>query len=426
MLRGLTESSGTRAGARPPLVVVPGLPGSALEFKATENSFSPESGCTVPANKWLPLYPPDASVLLVNCYVSAMRVDFNKTTKTFVPACPGLKVRTVGFGGFSGILDLDDGNFLPYAEREGWKLNESLFGAPFDWRLPAIALTGYFEELKALIEHAVSSNGGSKAVLFSLSLGAPVALGFLHRQPESWLDSHVAGFVVVSPMWSGIPFAYLQFLSGAEPGANGSKFENEVAAIIAQGAPTTLWMFPRPGAGDPYTWNHSDALVITPSRNYTAFDNTALLENVGGFAAAQIDALDFLSANGKDLTVFSAPKVDVVIVYGNGIPTVGQLNFTTDFEGYDGPITPKSVGFDNGDGLVPERSALRSITWKAAQHSAGKQLIHRGFEGLRHARCLSPSHFQNSSECCSFLLSWIGNLSSAAGPLQNVSLLAEP
>lgn len=53
-------------------------------------------------------------------------------------------------------------------EASGWEPNKSLFGVPFDWRLPPNQLP--WERIQRLIEMAVSSTG-KKAVLLGHSLG---------------------------------------------------------------------------------------------------------------------------------------------------------------------------------------------------------------------------------------------------------------
>jgi hypothetical protein len=92
-----------------------------------------------------------------------------------------VQIRAHDFGGLSGVAALDPSQpdltatYLPLIkalQEVGYVERESLWGAPYDWRLAgdALAARGVAEEVKALIEMAVSALDGTPAVVISHSM----------------------------------------------------------------------------------------------------------------------------------------------------------------------------------------------------------------------------------------------------------------
>ncbi|MCJ1279377.1 hypothetical protein MMC21_007201 [Puttea exsequens] len=102
-------------------------------------------------------------------------------------------------------------------KHEGYQERRDLFGAPYDFRMAADGLeqgqpgpgtggftgphlsrlrlsaqTGYYADLKQLIEHAVEINSSRLATLVAHSQGALVALYFMAKQPSRRLPSSAA------------------------------------------------------------------------------------------------------------------------------------------------------------------------------------------------------------------------------------------
>ena len=66
------------------------------------------------------------------------------------------------------------------------------FTGPHLSRLRLSAQTGYYADLKQLIEHAVEINSSRQATLVAHSQGALVALYFMAKQPSEWVRTHIA------------------------------------------------------------------------------------------------------------------------------------------------------------------------------------------------------------------------------------------
>lgn len=84
-------------------------------------------------------YPPadDMSQAELPCYMANMAVtlDINATSERSFVGRRGLQTRTADWGGFTGFTGFD--GVVPHFESFGWVVNKTLFGVPYDWRVPA-------------------------------------------------------------------------------------------------------------------------------------------------------------------------------------------------------------------------------------------------------------------------------------------------
>jgi alpha-beta hydrolase superfamily lysophospholipase len=95
-------------------------------------------------------------------------------------------------------------------EQLGYKENQTLFGAPYDFRYglaakghPSRVGTQYLQDLKDLIESASGSNNGKQVVLMAHSLGGLFALQLLNRNSVSWRKQFVKHLVTLGTPWGG-------------------------------------------------------------------------------------------------------------------------------------------------------------------------------------------------------------------------------
>ena len=406
-----------KPAALPPLVVVPGLTSSALEYELQDSSPPLWAfWCARTTQGWKPLWPsadlthPESHPFEFLCWVANMQAHFDPATKTFGPAREGEKTRTVDFGGTDGVPGL--GVLWGPLQAAGWRLSKDLFVAPFDWRLPSVAQAAFFNSTQALVEQAAAQNGGKKVVLWAFSFGPQYTLSFLHRMTPAWKERYIAAFVATSPVWSGAPAAMTSYVSGfAAKGTPGLNTSSNLLKHLVRAIPSLVWAFPRAGTNRTVSWTRDDVLVATRSKNYTAFDFPELLGKLGvsDTAVAEFEYL----ANEADLAEFAAPGCDTLITYGVGLPTASSLVFADqDVSKHLSP--PTSIMFEDGDGLVPRRSPLRSHSWAAAHAAMHKTLAHHEYPRQLHAQCFgkpkvisggSPHNFkaaappENEGEC---------------------------
>ena len=103
-----------------------------------------------------------------------------------VPRCSyhnqeGVRIRPHDFGGLTGVAALDPSTpeltatYLPLIkalQAAGYRERETLWGAPYDWRLAADGLMaqGVADDMQSLIELAYATAGHQKVVLVTHSM----------------------------------------------------------------------------------------------------------------------------------------------------------------------------------------------------------------------------------------------------------------
>eukprot|EP00038_Savillea_parva_P007511 m.170672 g.170672 ORF g.170672 m.170672 type:complete len:645 (-) comp13274_c0_seq1:1563-3497(-) len=376
-----------------PLIIFPGFQSSLVEYRMTDSPpppghpFCPRS---TPNNSWIPIFPP-TDFLQPACFASTIASHFDPTTSTFGPERQGLETRTLDFGGFQGMP-----GFAPVSqllEIAGWEVGTTLFGVPFDWRLPAPALEDTFTQMRALIENVTAMNNGRKVAIWAFSGGPQPTLGFLHRQTQAWKDKYVNWFVASSPVWGGVVTSPAAYISGAtgpvpQPVNFSSKLGYELIQTTARALPAALWYFPRAGTNSSNSWTADEPIVTTKTKKYTAFDAVELLTDLGADANT-LEALKFL-ASEPDLSTFADPGVNTMVTFGTGFPTLLSLTYDKDMSKSD-LIFPTGVTTETGDTLVTRRSSLRSLAWSLPLKAQGKQFVQNEYAGQSHAQCFPMS-----------------------------------
>lgn len=99
---------------------------------------------------------------------------------------------------------------------------------------------------------------------------------------------------------------------------------------IARASPSLMWAFPRAGNESNTSWTNNDPILLTPTKNYTAFDYQALLVDLGLSSAVTTGQLEYLS-HEPDLATFASPGVDTFVTYGTGLDTPATAHYNVDF-----------------------------------------------------------------------------------------------
>jgi hypothetical protein len=367
-----------------PIVITSGLTASTLV--ATWKNIPLCTDSPTPTVIW-----PWGNLTLVDmlCYTRLLRVTFDPTTKTF-HNLPGVNVSVVDFGGFDG---LSFGALVTAFEIYGYKEGVNMFGAPFDWRQSSQGSQQAYSDLQALIEKVFTSTK-RRVALLAPSYGPQVMLGFLQLMTQEWKDTYLEWFVAASPVWSGSSTALYSQAMGLAVIPNASGIIDRAFRDFEIHLPAMMWLCPMPG-NDSYTYNKDMPLLLTPDKNYSAFDLTSILTNVGYQSA--VAQAEYLQQSGS-LYKFEAPMVNTWISYGYNVETLDTITVGT-------PLSPSTIAkltnftLDSGDNIVTVRSSLRGMLWKDAHQKANKYLIHSGFSDMAHAACLLPLIDPNHTAC---------------------------
>ena len=211
------------ASAGPPVVLLPGIAGSQLEILLGDSYVAPHFCCRQHSAEWKRVWFQLKDYVATDCLAHELHVNVEGGARYTNSA--GVRVRAVDFGGVDGIKCLDSAfcsltaYFQPVIsllEENGYRVNDTIFGAPYDFRMAGDGLTqvGFEAALTELIEDVVAKRGGERVVLVAHSMGGMVATYFLAGKSQNWTRAHVAGLVTISSPYAGSPMALQGSVSG--------------------------------------------------------------------------------------------------------------------------------------------------------------------------------------------------------------------
>lgn len=208
-------------------------------------------------------------------------------------------------------------------------------------------------------------------VLIAHSMGAPTTLYFLTEiVDQRWKDTHLRDYITLSGVWRGAGKAVKAFTSG----------DNEGIWIVPNGEgrsgqrtyPSNAWLLPFPSD----TWTKDDILVVTPQRNYTAWEYKDL------FADMKYTRGYEMFQEIENLTgAMPAPNVTLHCLYGSTLDTPVQFHYA---EGEFPDTQPKTINGD-GDGTVNIQSLMSCARWKGMQEYS---VTLQGFPGVEHVHTI--------------------------------------
>lgn len=144
----------------------------------------------------------------VDCWIDNTRVVYNRSSGHMSNA-PGVQIRVPGFGKTYSVEYLDDNKLAGYLHtlvqnlvNNGYVRDETVRAAPYDWRLAPRQQDEYYQKLAGLVEEMYAAYG-KPVFLIGHSLGCLHVLHFLLRQPQSWKDHFIDGFISLGAPWGG-------------------------------------------------------------------------------------------------------------------------------------------------------------------------------------------------------------------------------
>ncbi|QDZ22171.1 lecithin:cholesterol acyltransferase [Chloropicon primus] len=327
-------------GGPTPVILVPGIAGSQLEVRLNSSYEAPRWYCRKGGTGgWTHVWFNLEDYVTAECVAKELHVnvDVVEGDRLRYSNAVGVEVRPVE--GLAGIKCLDPhfceltAYFEPLIEflesQGGYVLGETLFGAPYDFRMAGDGLTqlGYEEKLTRLIEEIVQKQQ-RRVTLVAHSMGGMVVTYFLAGKTKTWCDSHVETVVTVSSPYGG-SFLALQGSVSGDP--IGLPFYHDAFLGVQANSPSGPWLFPASGL-----FNPEEPAVVTKGKNYTATAESyaELLSDLG--RSEQLKALRgvrslrgimFDHEGGPKYPEFSG-QMNHICFIGGGRPT--PLQFTYD------------------------------------------------------------------------------------------------
>ncbi|XP_076635420.1 lysosomal phospholipase A and acyltransferase [Colletes latitarsis] len=358
-----------------PVIFVPGDGGSQVEAKLNKTitvHYLCEKVSTDYFNIWLNL---ELLVpVIIDCWVDNMKLIYNNATRT-TRNQDGVDIRIPGWGDPFYVEYLDPSKASPGAyfkdignmlvDQLGYVRNQSLRGAPYDFRKGPNENEEFFNKLKTLVEKTYDANKQVPVTLIAHSMGGPMTLIFLQRQSQKWKDKYINSLITLSAVWGGSVKALKVFAIGDDLGAY--VLREAILKDEQITSPSLGWLLP-----SKLFWKETEVLVQTEQKNYTLSTLKDYLIDIN-----VPNAWEFRKDNEKYQLNFAAPGVEVHCLYGSGIDTVQKLYYKP---GSSIESTPQLVPGD-GDGTVNLRSLEACKYWTEKQ----KQKIYsQKFHGINH------------------------------------------
>lgn len=344
---------------RMPVVLVPGLFSSALEYKL-HNADVPKAWCQSNTFDWT-LGWVNPRMLLpgsIDCLMSAFQLNYDAEKDEYSNG-RGVDLRPMDFGGVDGVYELDPQHeiftfpiFKPIIDslkEDGYEVGKDLHGAPYDWRLAGDAhlearngVGGFYPNMTRLIEKTVKRNE-RPVILVSHSFGSNVLLHWLHTfVSDEWRRHHIAGWYSINAPWGGsskVPAAYAR---GDNVGLPLAPYSYLKPMEVTH--PSGMWMLPQKQV-------YGDQVVLrTPSKEYKASDWVELFKDLNNTMMLKIwDRFNRLGFSPEGYNRF-VPGVPVHFIVSNGIQTPLRWDFDQDL------VVGNVTEYVDGDG---------SVTWSA-------------------------------------------------------------
>ncbi|XP_008565520.1 PREDICTED: phosphatidylcholine-sterol acyltransferase isoform X3 [Galeopterus variegatus] len=215
---------------------------------------------------------------------------------------------------------------------------------------PAGQQEEYYQKLAGLVEE-MHATYRKPVFLIGHSLGCLHLLYFLLRQPQSWKDHFIDGFISLGAPWGGSIKPMLVLASGDNQGIpimSSIKLREEQRITTA-----SPWMFPSSQA-----WPEDHVFISTPTFNYTGRDFQRF------FADLHFEEGWYMWLQSRDLLAgLPAPGVEVYCLYGVGLPTPHTYIYDHGFPYTD----PVDVLYEDGDNTVATRSTELCGRWQGRQ-----------------------------------------------------------
>ena len=215
---------------------------------------------------------------------------------------------------------------------------------------------GYFAALQKLVKLLYEQNDNTKVTLVVHSMGGPVSLYFLTNVVnQEWKDTYIGNYITLAGAWSGSNGGIRTLLSGPPKNA----FPKIDFRSLYRTLPSFYYLLPRVSV-----WNDT-AIVITPTRKYTASDYQRLFTDAGypqGYTQ--------FSGAGME---WPAPNVPTYCFYGLGHPT--PMTFV--YHGTEFPNAQPTVLNGDGDGTVNQQSSEVCLRWADSSYPFKRTIFHR-------------------------------------------------
>lgn len=185
--------------AKKPVYLISGFVGSSLYATITDPNLHPQCPPNLNRFQFFPInrifhqqYP--------QCLGSLLSTTYNSEKNQITPL-PGIKIEADSIGNVSSIPSFS--KLVGRLISEGYVVNKTLFGVPYDWIHYYPGTLELFSELKEHIEN-ISNKLGEKVILIGHSMGTHVIrLLFSNFTNSKWIKKYVDRVILSAPAYYG-------------------------------------------------------------------------------------------------------------------------------------------------------------------------------------------------------------------------------
>jgi len=252
-------------------------------------------------------------------------------------------------------------------ERIGYKAGITLFGSPYDWRLPSDFLYNYDQNigqpfsvaLKTLVERAFNASGGRKVNFITHSMGGPTSVYFLNQQPQDWKDKYLSNLIAIAGPWSGAPSATKSIVSGNNFGLEFLGFSllnRDTIAQIARQAGGVNFLTP-----DEEFWGNQT--FVTNKQTGISYDPLSFMQLYNDLKTP-ITATIHQKTN-RIINNLAYPGINTYCLYGTNVETEMAYIYSHFSADPAKVVQPDTIVYSKaGDGTVPLLSLGECKKWQ--------------------------------------------------------------
>lgn len=216
--------------------------------------------------------------------------------------------------------------------------------------------TGYFSNLKLLIENTSRQFNNCSVTLVAHSMGGLVSHHFLVKSvTQQWKDTYIYQYITLGAVWGGASKPLKAVISGDDDHI--FKLTNPIVLREDERSfAGVYWLLP-----SPKIWDQDRIIVTTPTRNYTAHTIMELLKELNYDNGLKL----FDKVTGSSLQDLPPPNVTMYCLYGVLSSNTTELLYR--YEEGNFPDNQPTVIKGEGDGTVNRHSLEACQIWAKQQ-----------------------------------------------------------
>ena len=210
----LTVTLASSAAALHPVVLIPGLTSSRLQYSVDVTVPGSPSSCppTNNAPLWIPLfnYTDPGSM---DCWLKSVSLNYDLPTRKSNNA-PGVSVKTTPFGELDGVEWVTPPekrietsayykNLVDALVKLGYERNKDIRAAQYDWRYAPNENPEWLINLKNEIEQLYNTNDQKSVILIVHSMGSVMSYTFLNQMEGWWKEKYIRSWFLMASVLGG-------------------------------------------------------------------------------------------------------------------------------------------------------------------------------------------------------------------------------